>query len=79
MDSQELVKQHEKQHRERNNDNITARKQQYYQANNEDIQQRREETTTCPCGSTYAKCRRVRHEKTNKHQLYSQSPNQSEE
>ena len=57
-----------KQYKEVNKEKLNEYAKQYKEVNKEKIKEKQKEKMTCECGSTFTKCNKARHEKTNKAQ-----------
>ena len=73
-DNKEKIKQYREDNKEKikevNKEKLNEYAKQYKEVNKEKIKEKQKEKMTCECGSTFTKCNKPRHEKTNKHKNY---------
>jgi hypothetical protein len=69
----EKIKENKKKYNDNNIEKIKKYKQEYRRQNIELIINNHGEVHDCPCGSTYTKCHKARHDKTKKHNDYIKS------
>ena len=74
LDNKEKLNEYAKQYKEVNKEKLKEYNKeyikQYREVNKEKINEKKKEKMTCECGSTFRKCDKARHEKTNKHKNY---------
>ena len=74
----EEIKARVKEYSEKNREAVLQNKRDYYINRKEEIKEQRKVKMTCECGSTFRKCDKADHYKTNKHQQYLKSLNHEE-
>jgi hypothetical protein len=69
----EEILQKNKEYRDKHKEEIIIKDRIKYHKNKEQINKKKKETYECPCGSMCRKSDKTRHEKTKKHQLFTES------